>query len=474
MTPGSAPSPVADPSTPAGPDAAPDVEVVAHELDRARRRTLGLVDQLDEAAQRAQVSPLMSPMVWDLAHIGNYEELWLLRQLDGRAPLDPALDDLYNAFEHPRWERPSLPILGPAEARSYLRQVRSQVLDRLDRLDQLAPDPARARLLADGFVYGLVIQHEHQHDETLLATHQLRGDEALAPPALGADPAVWRLGPTPAPPGRHRRAGGPRPDMVTIDGGTYALGTSTEPWAYDNERQAHPVELASYRLDTTPVTNRQYVAFLADGGYGRSSLWTPTGWAWRRAEDIVHPQFWRPEGERSWSVLRFGRRLDLADHLDEPVQHVSWYEADAFCRWAGKRLPTEAEWEVAAVGQPGGDPATRWPWGDEHPGLDQANLGQRLDGPRPVGAGAAGTSPWGCTALVGDVWEWTASDFTPYPGFEPWPYPEYSEVFWGDEYKVLRGGSWATDPVVGRASFRNWDYPIRRQIFSGFRGAQDA
>jgi iron(II)-dependent oxidoreductase len=156
---------------------------IAGELKRARERTLALLD-LPEEVQLAQISPLMSPMVWDLAHIGNYEELWLLREIDGRAPVDAVLDDLYNAFEHPRWARPDLPVLGPSAARDYDERVRADVLDLLAELDLTSsgrPD-RRSRLLADGFVYGMVIQHEHQHDETLLATHQLRLGDAAAPP----------------------------------------------------------------------------------------------------------------------------------------------------------------------------------------------------------------------------------------------------------------------------------------------------
>ena len=422
-----------------------DVEAVASELERARRRTRSLVDGLSEAEQRAQVSPLMSPLVWDLAHIGNYEELWLLRAIDGRAPVDAELDDLYNAFEHPRWERPALPILGPDDARSYLDRVRSDVLDLLARLDRTELAAGADRLVHDAYVYGMVLQHEHQHDETMLATHQLRSREAT-PPA--------RLGPTP--PAATARTG--EPEMQRIAGGPFVMGASTERWAYDNERGAHTVELPDYLLDTTPVSNRSYLAFVDDGGYDDERLWTPTGWAWRCDQALEHPQFWERGGEGAWSVLRFGQLLDLADHLDAPVQHVCWYEADAFARWAGKRLPSEAEWEKASAGA---DPA-------------EANLGQRTDGPRSAPAAAAATSGSGCRAMFGDVWEWTSSDFLPYPGFEAWPYPEYSEVFWGPEYKVLRGGSWATDPVAMRTTFRNWDYPIRRQIFAGFRCARDA
>jgi iron(II)-dependent oxidoreductase len=409
-----------------------DATRIARELERSRARTAGLVDDLDEVDLRAQQSPLMSPLVWDLAHIGNYEELWLLRSIDGRPAVDEQLDWLYNAFEHPRWTRPDLPVLSPAEARRYLADVRAEVLDLLGKVDLTSDD----RLRRDGFVYGMVLQHEHQHCETMLATRQLMGERAPAVPAVGepgsGSDSIW--------PGRRQF------------GSEGSMGTSGHPWAYDNERPEHPVDVAPYTLDATPVTVRQYLAFVDDGGYLDDRLWHPDGWDFVQQEHLDHPQFWRREGRAGWSLLRFGRRSDLADHLDEPVQHVCWYEADAFARWAGKRLPTESEWEVAAQGA----------------SMTGANLGQQTDGPRPV---AETDGPDG---LFGDVWEWTSSDFTPYPGFESFPYDEYSQVFFGSEYKVLRGGSWATDPLAMRATFRNWDYPIRRQIFAGFRCAQDA
>ncbi len=454
-------SPAAPPprvlGSPAAPAPAPTVTgaprdraAIAAELTRARERTLALLDQHDEATQRAQQSALMSPMVWDLAHIGNYEELWLLRALDGRAPIDETLDDLYNAFEHPRWERPSLPILGPDAARAYDARVRAEVLDLLDRVDLDGAADDADPLLADGFVYGMVIQHEHQHDETLVATQQLM---------LHASPPL--AGTTAAP--RHA-AIDPRdlPAMTAIDGGTASIGTDAEPWAYDNERTAHAVALAPYRIGTFPVTNRQYLSFIAEGGYDHEALWTRAGWAWRNEAGLDAPQFWTATGPKtgadhgSWSVLRFGQELDLGDLLDEPVQHVCWYEADAFARWAGARLPTEAEWEHAARGAGAA-----------------GNLGQRHDGPAVIGAYPADASDHDVHHLLGDVWEWTSSAFEPHPGFRAFPYPEYSEVFWGPEYQVLKGGSWAADPVAVRPSFRNWDYPIRRQIFSGIRLAED-
>ena len=445
------------PRDPVAPHPVIDAAMIAAHLERARARTLDLLDLLDEDDQRAQHSPLMSPMVWDLAHIGNYEELWLLRGLDGRAPIDAELDHLYNAFEHPRRTRPDLPVLGPAEARRYLAEVRSEVLALLDRTDlsPTNPDP----LLANGFVYGMVIQHEHQHDETLLAAHQLRLDRAVPPP--GSSPA----------PARSPAEVASIPASRTIDAGPVTIGAQHEPWTYDNEHGAHVVELPEFRIDTFPVTNRRYLEFIEDRGYHDHRLWSGAGYAWRFEAALEHPEFWRQEDDGRWTIQRFGERLDLADHLDEPVQHVCWHEADAFARWAGKRLPTEPEWEKAAQGA-AGPVAGAVGLGSsvEAPG---GNLGQRHAGPAAVGSYPEHASAWGVHQMIGDVWEWTSSTFTPHPGFRSFPYTEYSDVFWGDEHHVLKGGSWATDPTAVRVSFRNWDYPIRRQIFAGFRCAED-
>ncbi|GAT69881.1 sulfatase-modifying factor 1 [Planomonospora sphaerica] len=428
-------------------------ERVAAELEAVRRRSLGLtVDVLDTGELTAQHSPLMSPLVWDLAHVGNYEEQWLVRAAAGDAPLRPEIDRLYDAFEHPRADRVALPLLPPREARSYLDQVRSRVLDSLGRV-RFTPDRP---LLAGGFVYGMVVQHEHQHDETMLATHQLR----RGGPVLDERPA-----PVPgAPPG---------PAEVLVGEGPFTMGTDGggDPWSYDNERPAHTVHLPAYWIDAAPVANRAYLEFVADGGYDHPRWWTPAGWEWRNRSGKRTPAFWAREGGQ-WTRRRFGRTEPLPP--DEPVQHVCWYEADAYARWAGKRLPTEAEWEKAARFDPATGTSRRFPWGDADPGPDHANLGQRRLGPAPAGAFPAGASPYGCRQMIGDVWEWTSTDFTGYPGFAVFPYAEYSEVFFGTGYKVLRGGSWATHPSVARATFRNWDYPIRRQIFAGFRCARDA
>jgi iron(II)-dependent oxidoreductase len=425
-------------------------ELVAAELLRVRDRSLALTTGvLDESELTAQHSRLMSPLVWDLAHVGNYEELWLLRAAAGIDPMRPEIDDLYDAFEHPRAERPSLPLLSPQESTSYIDQVRRKVLDSLETVRW----EGEGALLDNGFVYGMVLQHEHQHDETMLATHQLRRgaavlDEAAAPTPQAHD---W-------------------PAEVLVPGGSFVMGTSSDPWAYDNERPARSVDVPAFWIDTTPVSNEAYAAFVEEGGYDERRWWTESGWDWRSRSGKRSPAFWsRQDGQ--WMRRRFGRVEVLP--MSEPVQHVCAHEADAYARWAGRRLPTEAEWEKAASWDPATGTKRRFPWGDQAPEPQHGNLGQGRLHPAPVGSFPDGASPVGALQMLGDVWEWTSTEFTGHPGFCMFPYREYSEVFFGDGYRVLRGGSWATDPVACRTTFRNWDHPIRRQIFSGFRTARD-
>ncbi|WP_432163573.1 ergothioneine biosynthesis protein EgtB [Streptomyces tendae] len=423
-------------------------------LEASRRRTLALTDAVRDEDLVAQHSRLMSPLVWDLAHIGNQEELWLVREAGGLPALRPDLDVLYDAFRHPRADRPSLPLLAPTQARAYVRAVRERTWEVLETAD-VSPDNPDS-LLADGFVFGMLAQHEQQHDETMLATHQLR----LGPPVLHA----------PAPPSAPSDAAA-LPREVLVPGGPFTMGTSTEPWALDNEWPQHQVGVGPFWLDTVPVTNGAYQEFIHAGGYRDPQWWTPEGWRHVQDAGLVAPEFWQRNGD-GWLRRRFGRVESVP--ADEPVMHVCWYEADAYARWAGRRLPTEAEWEKAARWDPEAGRSRRYPWGDADPGTEHANLGARHLRPAPAGSYPDGAAPSGARQLIGDVWEWTSSDFAPYPGFAAFPYREYSDVFFGPEYKVLRGGAFGVDPVACRGTFRNWDYPVRRQIFAGFRTARDA
>jgi gamma-glutamyl hercynylcysteine S-oxide synthase len=377
---------------------------IASALEEARRRTLYALGPLSDADLNAQPSQILSPLVWDLAHIGHQEELWLLRTLHGERPTESRFDDIYNACEHERSERGELGLLAPSDAYDYVAHVRERVLRRLP--DERFPDDEPLR--RGGYAYHMVIQHEHQHNETMLQALQIRED--LVHPHA----ELWR----PA-----QVEGGPA--VVRFAEGEFVMGCDDFGWAYDNEQPAHAERVAAFAIDTLPVTNAEYARFIADGGYTDPSLWSEAGRAWLASDGQQHPMYWR-RGRAGWARVRFGRLEPLP--LDEPVQHISFHEAEAYARWAGGRLPTEPEWERSVA---------------------------RL-------------------SYVGQVWEWTSSSFEPYPGFEPFPYDGYSAVFFGTgRYRVLRGGSWATHGKVGRHTFRNWDLPIRRQIFAGLRLAYD-
>ncbi len=424
-------------------------EVIVQKLEEARERTRLLLEPVSDEDLAAQHDPIMSPLVWDYGHIGNYEELWLLNRSFGRSLSKRDLYDMYDASIHPREERPSLDLLDREDAGLYLDAVRRAAVEALEAAD-LDGDP----LLKGGFVYNMILQHEAQHNETMLQTLQLMRSRAYRPEPRVETPST----------------GEPYGEMVFIPGGPFVMGTDEWAQALDNERGAHEVEVPDFHLDRVPVTNQAYLEFVEDGGYEREELWEPEGWQWIREQEIATPKHWYQPDPHSWWTERFG--YDEPLRLDHPVVHVCWYEADAFARWAGKRLPTEAEWEKAASWDPATETKRLFPWGDEPPASDKANLDQLTFGTSPAGAYEAGASPYGVLGMLGNVWEWTGSDFTDYPGFEPFPYREYSEVFFDQGYPVLRGGSWATRPAAIRNTFRNWDLPVRRQLFVGFRCAK--
>jgi iron(II)-dependent oxidoreductase len=425
---------------------------VAEWLAEARARTMLLVDAAPEEDLRVQHDPLMSPIVWDLGHIAAFEELWLVRNLDGPVEF-VEMPGIYNPFEHPRRTRAALPLPSLAEWRRVQEDIRRRVLDKLERVELDGDDP----LLRDAYVYRMVAQHEYQHNETILQTLQLKRGAPYAAPRAVAVPSAQTVA-------RAAEA------MVRFPGGEVEIGTDDRRAAYDNERPLHRARLAPFWIDATPVTNAQYLAFMEDGGYARRELWSDAGWHVRGEMGLEAPKYWSREGG-DWMV----RTMDRVAPVDplRPVCHVCYHEADAFARWADKRLPTEYEWETAASWDAGIGLKRDYPWGDSPPAAGDANLDQLAFETAPVGAYPRNVSPIGCYGMLGDVWEWTSSDFRGYPGFESFPYKEYSEVFFGPEYKVLRGGSWATRPGAIRNTFRNWDYPIRRQIFSGFRCARD-
>jgi gamma-glutamyl hercynylcysteine S-oxide synthase len=424
---------------------------IAAALAEARARTLQLIEAVSESDLRAQHDPLMGPILWDLGHIGHFEALWLDRNLDGNVEF-VEMPGMYNPFEYPRRTRGALPLPTLAATLDAMAEIRERVLERLEHVDLEAKDP----LLRHGYVYQMVLQHEYQHNETILQTLQLKQGVAYSPAVRRPRPASRATLGTDA--------------MLRVDVGDGSIGTDERSRAYDNERPRHSVRLAPYWIDRTPVTNAEYLAFMDDGGYERRELWSDAGRAWLDESKAAAPKYWWRE-----NGVWLRRSMDRIEQPDPrcPVIHVCYHEADAFARWAGKRLPTEAEWEIAAAWDPESNRSRDYPWADETPIDEAANLDQLAFDVAPVDTYGSNVSPLGCYGMIGDVWEWTSSDLNGYPGFTAFPYAEYSEAFFGTEYKVLRGGSWATRPGAIRSTFRNWDYPIRRQIFSGFRCARN-
>ncbi len=424
---------------------------IAERLTEARTRTLLLVSALTEPDLRLQHDVLMSPILWDLGHIAHFEELWLVRNLAGPVEF-VEMPGVYNPFENPRAVRGGLPLPGKVEMVALLAEIRGRVLDALDAVDLAADEP----LLRGGYVYEMVLQHEYQHDETILQTLQLKQGIPYAAPRTRDVPG--------------RRLSLESGAMVRFPGGVVEIGTDDRTAAYDNERPRHSVELPPFWIDAAPVSNGEYLEFMDTDGYGRRELWSEAGWGWLQEAGVRAPKGWTDASD-GWRE-RFMDRSRPLDPL-RPVCHVCFHEAEAYARFARKRLPTELEWEAAASWDPERGEKRAYPWGDAAPTPLRANLDQLAFDTAPVGAYPRGVSPIGCHGMIGDVWEWTASEFRGYPGFQSFPYREYSEAFFGAEYRVLRGGSWATRSGAIRNTFRNWDFPIRRQIFSGFRCARD-
>ncbi len=413
-------------------------------LESAARRTTELIRDLTPEQLIGPKLATVNPPLWEIGHIGWFHEYFILRRLYGYPPLLARGDELYDsiAIEHERrWD---LPIYDRERTLAYLDEVRERLAGRLG--EGLAT-------AEDSFIYQFTVFHQDMHNEALLWARQTHGLPA---------PAFEGAGPLPL------TGGGPLPGDAEIPGGLFELGASGDDrFGFDNEKYAHPVSVAPFELARAPVTNAEFAAFVADGGYRRSELWREDGWAWRSGCAAEHPINWRADGPRGWRVRHFDRWQDLSPH--QPVIHVNWYEADAYCRWAARRLPTEAEWEFAAT-RGLGDPSDQsdYPWGDAAPTPGHANLDGFALGCADVAACPDGDNRFGCRQLIGNVWEWTADTFAPYPGFAPDAYREYSEPLFG-RTKVLRGGAWPTRTRMITARYRNYFEPHRRDVFAGFR-----
>ncbi len=409
----------------------------------ARARSFELIADLSDAELRVAPMAIVNPLDWEMGHVAYFQELFALRQRDGRASLRADADALYDSIAIAHDRRWDLPLPSRAALLEYMRGVAAAAAEEAaGALD----DDGRYRML-------LSIFHEDMHGEAVTYTRQTMGYPA---PAL--EVAL----------DREDAAAGPWPGDVHIPGGRYWLGARPQDgFAFDNEQWAHPREVAPFAIARAPVTQREMADFVDDGGYRARALWSDEGW--RALQGAAHPSYWR-KVDGAWQRRHFDRWVPLEPH--QPVIHVSWYEAEAYCAWAGRRLPTELEWEVAAAGVPEGAglSATRrfYPWGSEAPTRAHVNMDWRAMGCVDVAAKPAGDSAFGCRQMLGNVWEWCSDTFGPYPGFAPGPYAEYSAPLFGST-KVLRGGCWVTRSRLIRNTWRNFYEPHRRDVWAGFR-----
>lgn len=405
----------------------------------ARQRTLDLVSDLTDEQMAVEEIDIINPPIWEIGHVAWFQEKWALRHLRGEASLHPHADEFWDSAavaHHSRWE---LPLPSRADTLEYMSDVLDRVLERLPS-DEIGDEEA--------YFHWLALMHEDMHDEAFTYTRQTLGYAA---------PRGWHAA-------REAETRESAAGDVEIEGGIYLLGaTPDEQFIFDNEKRAHAVNVAPFAIARCAVTNGQFADFVNDGGYQRREWWREEGWNWRKRERAEHPVYWIPQQNGNWMYRLYDRILPLpAMH---PVIHVNWYEAEAYCRWAGRRLPAEAEWELAASGFE----KRAYPWGAEKPTAQRANLDACYLGCVAAADRAAGDSPFGCRQMIGNVWEWTATDFLPYPGFVIDPYKEYSQPWFGNERSVLRGGCWATRSRLVRNTWRNFFPKDRRDVFAGFR-----
>ena len=440
-----------------------DGKALACAVDEAHVATLACVADLHDAQLEVPMLGVLNPLRWELGHCAFFHDVFVLGLLDGTPPRMDRAAVLYDSFAVDHDDRWSLDLPGRTATLDYLTRVRDAMLDRLARAE---PDPVRT------YLHLLAMVHSDMHVEAFTYMRQTLG---YAAPRLLAGGG--------GPPGA-----GAWPGDVAIEGRPFRLGATPDaPFAFDNEKWSHEVDLAAFRIARAPVTQAEFAAFVDDGGYLDPRLWSRAGWAWRQRCGALHPVYWQ-RGDGGWLRRHFDRMLALEPH--HPVMNVSWHEAEAWCRWAGRRLPTEAEWERAAAAA-GETPArhARRPWGEAAPGAAPAgigasdptagrtgpgiaalaSLGANTAGPCDVGDCAEGDSAAGCRQMIGNVWEWTSSPFYPYPGYRlDFPYKEYSAPWFGQR-KVLKGGSWATRPRFAYTTLRNFFTPDRRDVFAGFR-----
>jgi iron(II)-dependent oxidoreductase len=413
------------------------IDTLIEVLTEAHARTHEVIADLTDAQLMVPQAEILNPFNWEVGHVAFFWEYFVLRQLGRKPSIRADADALFDSAKVDHDTRWALPLPSRAEILAYTDTIRDLVIAHLKR------QPLTSQ---NSYLPWLSVYHEDMHAEAFTYMRQTVG---YAPPKLdvSTQPNV---------------EAGALPGDAHVPGGEYRIGAEkgVPRFVFDNEQWAHEVSLPAFRIARAPVTQAEFAAFVDDRGYARRELWSDAGWDWLREADATHPVYWR-RSVVGWQRRHFDAWHDLEPH--RPVIHVNWFEAEAWCNWAGRRLPTEAEWEVAAAG-PG---KQLYPWGSEADG-SRANLDWSRMDTVDVAALPEGDSVFGCRQMIGNVWEWTASPFAPYPGFVKGPYQEYSEP-WFHERRVLRGGAWATRSRMIHNEWRNFFQPWRRDVMASFR-----
>jgi iron(II)-dependent oxidoreductase len=416
-------------------------------MQDARARTNAYTADLSDEQFQVPLLDIINPPLWELGHIAYFGEFWTLRNLYGRPPIIARADQLYDSAKIAHDDRWSLPLPPRSQTLAFMKQELDDIVEAAPRAVENSKDAL--------YFHKLALYHEDMHGEAFVYARQ-----TLAYPMW--DRRSYAMEATQASP----TDGAPLPGDVSVPGGTYRIGSRPDDgFVFDNEKWDHGVTLDGFDIAQAPVTNAEFARFVSDGGYERSDLWSGGGWRWRQHANAEHPLYWRRAPASRplvWERRHFNSWTELRPH--EPVCHVNWHEAQAYCAWAGRRLPSEAEWEVAATG----GTHRRYPWGDEPTPIGRANVDAQIGDVVDVGCYAESDSPFGCRQMIGNVWEWTATSFGPYPGFVPDPYKEYSQPWFGT-HKALRGGAWSTRARLITARWRNFYRPERRDIITGFR-----
>lgn len=420
--------------------------IISEQVKDVRNRTLQLLKGLSAEQLMGDKLPTVNPMLWEVGHAAFFYEFWILRHHLKQNALRDDADNLYDSITIAHDDRWDLPLPSKQATLQYMQDILHNVLKALSQ----AKDE-QLKYLTQYAVF-----HEDMHTEAYTYTRQTHQ--------------------YPAPDFEHKSTRILQSEVIKGDakilGGQFMLGATKEDgFVFDNEKWAHEVTLKPFQISKTAVSNQEYLAFVVAGGYSNQNYWSDEGWQWLQTSQLSHPIYWQNNNEQ-WQHKEFDQWLDLP--LTAAIIHVSWYEAQAYCEWAGRRLPTEAEWEAAAAAEPNeagtalSEKKRYYPWGDEEPTEKHANLDGFALGTNDVSAHAAGDSAFGCRQMIGNVWEWTQDTFKPYPDFTPDMYEDYSQPLFYNT-KVLRGGAWTTRGRMIRNTWRTYYGAGRNDVFAGFR-----